>query len=288
MGSGQRSGQLLQPLGSSPIGLGDLPRGLFCRNLACRSQSALLGVAPLRQIARDLREAGQRPVLATDCGNDDVRPEPRSILPQAPAFFLIDAFLLGDLELVLRVPDCIGFWRIEDRKVFPDYFIRGIPFDSLSAFVPRRDVTGRIEHEDRVILYAVDEKTKTFFAFPQLLFRHPPLGELARDLGVADQMTRCIAQGGDDDVGPESRTVFSYAPALVLKAADTRGFAQLVFRKPFLNFFARIKNREMFADDLLGGVALEPLRARVPAQDVAVRIEGKNRIVIDVLDEESV
>jgi hypothetical protein len=42
------------------------------------------------------------------------------------------------------------------------------------------------------------------------------------------------------------------------------------------------------ADDLVSNVPLEPLGARVPAQDVALRIESEDRVVLDALDQQPV
>jgi hypothetical protein len=47
------------------------------------------------------------------------------------------------------------------------------------------------------------------------------------------------------------------------------------------------KARVMLADDLLGGVALDPLHARIPAGDVPLRVEHVDRIVGDSIDEQA-
>ena len=43
----------------------------------------------------------------------------------------------------------------------------------------------------------------------------------------------------------------------------------------------------MFADDFVGRVTLESLRARVPAEDESLGIEGKDGVLVDAFDEES-
>src|SRR6185503_10012561 len=61
----------------------------------------LLVLAPLREVARDLREAHELPVVAVDRGDDDVGPEIRAVLAHAPAFVLEAPEPRGGLELVL-------------------------------------------------------------------------------------------------------------------------------------------------------------------------------------------
>src|SRR6185312_17171530 len=43
--------------------------------------------------------------------------------------------------------------------------------------------------------------------------------------------------------------------------------------------FLRVEAREMLADDFFRRVALDALRARIPAADLAVRIEHEDRVV---------
>ncbi len=56
----------------------------------------------------------------------------------------------------------------------------------------------------------------------QELLGTPALGQVAGDLREADERAVGVAQGGDDDVGPEQRAVLAHAPALLLEAADSR------------------------------------------------------------------
>ena len=51
------------------------------------------------------------------------------------------------------------------------------------------------------------------------LLRLAPLGDVAGDLGEADQLAVLVADRVDDDVGPEAAAVLAHAPALRLEAA---------------------------------------------------------------------
>ena len=48
------------------------------------------------------------------------------------------------------------------------------------------------------------------------------LGQVARDLGEAEQLAVRVVQRGDDHVGPETRAVLAHPPAFVLAAAFAR------------------------------------------------------------------
>jgi hypothetical protein len=52
-------------------------------------------------------------------------------------------------------------------------------------------------------------------------------------------------------------------------------------------FFGRIKGSEVLADDLLGGEALDALRAGVPACDAARRVEQENGVILRALHEQT-
>ena len=60
---------------------------------------------------------------------------------------------------------------------------------------------------------------KAGFKMFDLIFRGFAGRQIAVDLGEADQPAVVIAQGGDGDIGPESRAVFAQAPALFDGAA---------------------------------------------------------------------
>lgn len=95
------------------------------------------------------------------------------------------------------------------------------------------------------------------------------VGEVACDLGEATERALGVADGGDDDVGPEGSTVFADAPALIFEAAEPLRFHQLAVGKAAQHDLLWVKDREMFADDLGCPVALHPLGPFVPGDDMA-------------------
>src|SRR5262249_25541604 len=96
-----------------------------------------------------------------------------------------------------------------------------------------------------------------------------------------------IAQGRDDDVGPEAAAVLAQAPALVLVLPRSGGDLQLPRRLARCYILRRIEAREVLADDLRGAVALDALGAGVPGEGAGLRVEEEDGVVLDPLDEEA-
>src|SRR5581483_10163212 len=113
------------------------------------------------------------------------------------------------------------------------------------------------------------------------LFREAALGEVSGDLAEASKLPGLVFQRGDDHAGPEPRAVLAEAPALLFVLALALGDDELSSRLAIRYVFGRVKDREVTADDLCRGVALDALRAGVPAADHAFRIEHEDRVVHD-------
>ena len=136
---------------------------------------------------------------------------------------------------------------------------------------------GGIEHGDRELLIEeddgvhgrADDAGQASLGFGEGFLGLLALGEVACDLDEAAEGTFGVAEGGDDDVGPEGSTVFADAPALIFEAAEPLGFHQLAVGEAAQRDLLWVKDREMFADDLRCLVALHPLGPFVPGNDVA-------------------
>ena len=121
---------------------------------------------------------------------------------------------------------------------------------------------------------------------PQVLFVIAPVGDVAGDLGKAGQSTGFVTDRIDHDVGPEQAAVAADAPRVGFKPAIGRGDLERAIRRSRRPVLLRVEARIMLTDDLGGGVALDRLRARIPARDDAVRGQPVQRIVLDAADEE--
>ena len=156
----------------------------------------------------------------------------------------------------------------------------------LRAAIPVGDHARGIEHEDRVVLDALHEDTKSLLALAQLGLRHLALGQVARHLGIADDFAPIVSDRVDQHVHPDSRAVLAHAPALVLEAPGRGGGRQGAARQPRRLILVGVKDGEMLADDLIGGIALEATRAGVPRGDDAIGVQHEHGIIRDRLDEE--
>jgi len=103
-----------------------------------------------------------------------------------------------------------------------------------------------------------------------------------------DELARLVVNAIDDDASPETASVLSDAPSLVLEPAVLRRGHELHLRLPGRDVRRGIEGREVATDDLVRLVALELPRADVPGQDLAVRVEGEDGIVADARDEQSI
>jgi len=115
-----------------------------------------------------------------------------------------------------------------------------------------------------------------------------PLGEVARNLGKADQLAGTVPDRVDDDIGPELRPVLADAPAFLFEFALALGDFKRSSRKLFLAIFLGIKARKMLTEDFGGGVALEPLRAGIPGRDDSRRVQQIDSVVRYSLNKETV
>src|SRR2546427_762404 len=88
----------------------------------------------------------------------DVGPEPRAILAHAPAFLLETPRARRYLQLPLRLSRTRVLLGIETRKVLADDFGRPVTLHALGPLIPAGDLSLRIEHEDGVILYGIDQQ----------------------------------------------------------------------------------------------------------------------------------
>src|SRR5205814_8805554 len=113
-----------------------------------------------------------------------------------------------------------------------------------------------------------------------------PLREVSRDLAESAQATRFVSECGDHHACPKPRAILAHAPALLLVATLALGDLELPLRLAVSDLFFRVEDREVPADDLVGGVALDPLGALVPRHDRARWVEHEDRVVHDTRDEE--
>ena len=89
-------------------------------------------------------------------------------------------------------------------------------------------------------------------------------------------------------IRPETTAVLAHTPGFGGEAAGLRGLLQCGFGDASVALLLGIEAREMLADDLVGGVTLDAFGARVPAHDMALRVEHVDCIIHDAADQEVV
>src|SRR5690606_29904893 len=110
-------------------------------------------------------------------------------------------------------------------------------------------------------------------------------GDVAGDLGEADQAPVIVVDRIDDHVRPEQAAVLAAAQALLFIFALLARLRQRAGRLAAGPVLIGVEAREMLADALARPVALDPLRAGVPAGDAAFDVEHEDRIIVHALDE---
>ena len=89
----------------------------------------------------------------------------------------------------------------------------------------------------------------------------------------------------DHDHRPEPGAVLAKPPAFGCEPAFLARLLQRLLGYSRLPVLGSVEPGEMLADNVLGSVALDPLRPGVPAYDIALCVEHKNSIIDDRLDQ---
>ena len=181
-------------------------------------------------------------------------------------------FAGGDRKDFFRQAGRTIFRRVEAREMLADNFFRSVALQALGTGVPGGDESPRIEREDGVIGDAFDQQ-------PVVLLHLASLGQIARDFAETDQLPAVVIQPCDHHIRPEACAVLANAPIFVFKAATAGRLLQFEIGLARAPLALGIKDREVLSDDLLCLVALEALSSRIPSDNVARRIEHKNRVI---------
>jgi hypothetical protein len=84
---------------------------------------------------------------------------------------------------------------VEDGEMLSDYLLGVIPLDAMSPFVPSGDVAIGVEHEDSVVLDALDQKAEALFALAEDLPGPPgrptEVGRLHRHYRTTSKTNGC-------------------------------------------------------------------------------------------------
>ncbi len=265
--------------------LGGHLRGPACGLLLQQPAGVLLGQPAFRQVSGDLGETPQRAFFVAQGGDDDVGPEAGAVLAHPPALVLDAPLGRRPPQFLLGPAPLDGLLGVEAGEVLADDLLGPVALDALRPAVPGGDPALRVEHEDGVVLDALDHQAEAIFTEAEFLLGLLAIGQVPGDLQEAPDRAGLVAQGGDDDVGPEAGAVLAHPPALVLDAPLGRRPLQFLLGPAPLDGLLRVEAGEMLADDLLGPVALDALRPGVPGEDVPLLIEKEDRIIAHAGDQ---
>src|ERR1700712_1987443 len=159
-----------------------------------------------------------------------------------------------------------------------DDLFRQIDLYAISPGVPVLYRAVRIEHVERVIGDAVHQQTETPLAFLESLGSLVPLGDVARDLGEADQFVAFVKRV-DDDRREEPVPILADAPALGLALSFFPCSLQGDRRQPRFAILDWIEYLEVTANDLIGLISLDALRAGVPVGYGAAGVEHEDGVI---------
>src|SRR4030095_442300 len=113
------------------------------------------------------------------------------------------------------------------------------------------------------------------------------LRQIARDFREPDDFAIGIAYGVHDNMSPEFRGVLSYAPTFALEASLARGNSERPVRQSFGTVLRGIEMRKVDSQNLRRLIALEPLGTLIPTGHPTRGIQQINRVVGDVLDQQT-
>jgi len=133
------------------------------------------------------------------------------------------------------------------------------------------------------ILLSLDQR----LAGPAQLFVGTPFfGDVAGDLGEAEQAAGVVVDGIDHHIGPEPLAVLAHPLGLALEPALADRGRQRLLRLSVGAILGRVEQRKVPADDLASLVALDRLRPGVPVGDQALRVEHVDGVVVHALHQE--
>ena len=121
----------------------------------------------------------------------------------------------------------------------------------------------------------------------QRILRFFAFGDVARDLGEAQQLSLLIAYGVNDDMRPETAAVLAQPPAFGFELAFPRRGFQRAGRHAPGAVLRRVEIGKMLADDFRRAVALDALGAGIPVGDDALGAEHVDGIVGDALNQQA-
>jgi hypothetical protein len=169
-------------------------------------------LAPASLLSLRSRLNSENPRRVPQRRDGDVRREARAVLAHPHALFLVSAMFHSEAQHLVRSAPRRVLRRKEARKVGTDDLGRAVAFDPFRTGIPTDDHTVRVDHEDRVVVNAIDQESIALFTLPQRFLHEPAsrfhLGEVSFRIstpadvadGGCDQNAVCAFQGTQHDL----------------------------------------------------------------------------------------
>ncbi|MNP15440.1 hypothetical protein D3C76_1077970 [compost metagenome] len=106
-----------------------------------------------------------------------------------------------------------------------------------------------------------------------------PIGNVASNLGQADDLAVRVTDNIKRSQRPKTRAILANTPAFILGATGFQCQVQQPLRQPHSLIFRGKEYGKMLADGFVGEVALDFLCTGVPRDDFAVEVEHVDRVV---------
>jgi len=133
--------------------------------------------------------------------------------------------------------------------------------------------------------HALHQAAEALLAFEQCALGGTAIGEVAGDLGIADELAGGVADRVHHRMRPKVRAVLANAPAFGLESPDFGGGAQDVVGQARGAVVRQEESRIGPADDLVRLIALEAARPGVPGGDRAVGVDHVDGIIDHRVDQ---
>src|SRR5262245_47757299 len=117
---------------------------------------------------------------------------------------------------------------------------------------------------DKLLLQFLRLPPQLGFAVAQNFFDPLFFGQISRYYGKADQIFAFVEQRRNHRVCPKARAVLAHTPSFLLASSVGRGVAERLLWKTLGLVLARVKARELRADDFFRLKTLDPFGAGIP------------------------
>ena len=113
------------------------------------------------------------------------------------------------------------------------------------------------------------------------------VGDVAGDLGKADQLSAVVPDGINNHMGPEMRAVFANAPAFFFKFAMSNCCVETFLRIIIFAVFWPVEFGKMLANNFFRSIALDAFGTGIPVGYPSLGVQHVNGIVRDALHQQA-